>query len=105
FYIGDEMLFPLENLVLTVLYKKEMYGYEILKEVEKLSAGYFRPKSGTLYPILKRLEKKNLISAEFRELNGNSKKYYYLTDRGFKELEKSWRMVSKLVDFRAKYKI
>lgn len=70
FYIGDDMLFPLENLVLTLLCKREMCGYEILKEIEKLSAGYFRPKSGTLYPILKRLEKKNLIGVEVRKLSG-----------------------------------
>ena len=39
-------------LVLGVLEEKEMYGYQIIKELEQRSETVFSLKEGTLYPIL-----------------------------------------------------
>mgnify|MGYP000125693626 CR=1 FL=1 len=43
-------------LVLGVLEEKEMYGYQIIKELEQRSETVFSLKEGTLYPILHVLE-------------------------------------------------
>ena len=60
-----------------------MYGYQIIKELESRSQGYFKFKEGTLYPALHRLEKMKLIEGKWRTLpSGQQRKYYNLTERG-----------------------
>ena len=72
-----------DSLLLNLLYTQPMYGYEIIKELEKRSDGYFQFKEGTLYPALHRLEKANLIQGKWEKLpNGQERRYYYITERG-----------------------
>jgi len=60
-----------------------MYGYQIVKELEARSQGYFKFKEGTLYPALHRLEKTGLISGSWQTLvNGRQRRYYHITDKG-----------------------
>jgi DNA-binding PadR family transcriptional regulator len=64
-----------------------MYGYQIIKELERRSEGYFKFKEGTLYPALHRLERSGLISGEWEKLPGElERRYYCLTDKGAKAL-------------------
>jgi DNA-binding PadR family transcriptional regulator len=64
-----------------------MYGYQIIKELERRSQGYFKFKEGTLYPTLHRLEKAGLILGKWqRSPGGRRRKYYYITDRGLTNL-------------------
>jgi PadR family transcriptional regulator PadR len=82
-------------LLLTLLEQQPMYGYQIVKELEARSDGYFVFKEGTLYPALHRLEKAGMISSNWQMLpNGRSRRYYFITDRGKAKLamEKTqWR--------------
>ena len=50
----------LEGCVLSIISRGETYGYEILVVLEKY--GFKDIYEGTLYPILTRMEKKNLIN-------------------------------------------
>jgi len=60
-----------------------MYGYQILKELERRSQGYFKFKEGTLYPALHRLEKAGLITGRWQTLpSGRQRRYYHITDKG-----------------------
>jgi PadR family transcriptional regulator PadR len=60
-----------------------MYGYQIIKELERRSQGYFKFKEGTLYPALHRLEKAGLILGKWQMLsNGRPRRYYYITAKG-----------------------
>ena len=71
----------LEACVLVVLQPSAAYGYEIATRFEE--AGFSRPKGGTLYPILARLEKDDLIEPTWVEgESGPSRKYYNLTPTG-----------------------
>ena len=64
-----------------------MYGYQIVKELEARSQGYFKFKEGTLYPALHRLEKSDLIAGKWQMLpNGRQRRYYYITDKGKSKL-------------------
>jgi len=45
----------LQLCVLALLSKNQMYGYEIIKALQKESDGFFDLKEGTLYPILYRM--------------------------------------------------
>ena len=77
-------------LILTLLSEQPMYGYQLVKELERRSAGYFYLKEGTLYPALHRLEKDGLVYGEWEKMDqGPARKYYHLTDKGRQALVKS----------------
>jgi DNA-binding PadR family transcriptional regulator len=77
-------------MVLRLLADRPMYGYQIVKELQARSEGYFDLEQGTLYPTLHRLEKDGLVSSKWEVVEeGPSRKYYYITSEGRDELEKS----------------
>ncbi len=77
------------SLLLSLLEGQAMYGYQIVKELETRSQGYFKFKEGTLYPALHRLEKAGLIAGEWQLLpNGRQRRYYHITAKGQAELSK-----------------
>src|SRR5580698_7811518 len=88
-------------LLLNLLSRGEMYGYEILQEAARRSANTFEFKEGTLYPALHQLEKRGLVEAEWRTgENGRERKYYSLTSKGRKsarEYERQWQHLSGVV--------
>jgi PadR family transcriptional regulator PadR len=72
-----------DSLLLCLINGKPMYGYQIIKELEKKSNGYFQFKEGTLYPALHRLEKAGLIKGKWEKLpGGKERRYYYITVKG-----------------------
>ena len=82
----------LSFIILCLLEKKEMYGYELIEEMStKLS---IKIAEGTLYPLLNRLKSDTLIASNWIEQSsGIPRKYYKLTDEGHKtlrEMKKSW---------------
>jgi PadR family transcriptional regulator, regulatory protein PadR len=73
----------IDSLLLCLINKQPMYGYQIIKELENRSQGYFKFKEGTLYPALHRLEKTGLIKGTWEILpNSQQRKYYHLTEKG-----------------------
>jgi PadR family transcriptional regulator, regulatory protein PadR len=71
------------SLLLSLLDGRTMYGYQIVKELEARSQGYFKFKEGTLYPALHRLEKSGLISSQWELLaNGRQRRNYNITAKG-----------------------
>ncbi|WP_068774849.1 PadR family transcriptional regulator [Paenibacillus sp. FJAT-26967] len=88
-------------LILSLLRRKEMYGYEMIKEMEKSSDGIFEFKEGTLYPILHTLEKERWVEAYWSEHEGRKRKNYRLTEKGklqLQEKQKEWRIFSGAVE-------
>ena len=67
-----------ETLLLALLENEAMYGYQIVKEVDHRSSGYFAFKEGTLYPALHRLERANLIEGRWEDTPNNVRRRYYL---------------------------
>ena len=63
-------------LLLQLLSEKDMYGYEMIEELEKRSEYVFSLKAGTMYPLLHAMEsKKHLVSYE-KEAQGKMRRYY-----------------------------
>ncbi len=91
-----------ETLLLCLLSKEPLYGYQIVKEMERRSSGYFHFKEGTLYPALHRLEKAGLVEGRWQETrNGMPRRYYYITAKGQKVLSErmeEWRQFSTAVN-------
>ena len=77
----------LDSLLLALIAQKPKYGYQINKDLEKKSQGYFKFKEGTLYPALHRLERTGLAQAKWQMLpSGQQRKYYHITDKGLRAL-------------------
>lgn len=88
-------------LILSLLERKEMYGYEMTKEIEQSSGGVFTFKEGTLYPILHTLEVELMVEAYWNEEGGRKRKYYRITEQGKKQLadkKREWSLFRNTVD-------
>lgn len=92
----------IKMLLLKLLSKNDMYGYQLIQELKELSNNYFSLKDGCLYPILHSLEKEELINSYWVESeNGRKQKYYSINAKGKKTLarEKSeWKKYSSCVN-------
>lgn len=93
----------LSFIVLNVLRNNEFYGYELIEEVLKHTA--IEIAEGTLYPLMNRLKKEDLVSSKWVEqASGIPRKYYSLTATGeetlihmkafWNDLEKSVKRIS-----------
>jgi PadR family transcriptional regulator PadR len=79
-------------LVLAVLaqLQHEHYGYSLRKN---LSAQGLQVEEGTLYPLIRRLEKQGLLSSEWREEDKRRKRFYRLSALGeeiYQQLLEDW---------------
>jgi DNA-binding PadR family transcriptional regulator len=76
----------LSTIVLSLLKERgKMYGYQITREVEKITSGQLTVTEGALYPTLHKLEAKGLLSVEMAKVNNRVRKYYFITEKGKKE--------------------
>ena len=79
-------------LILSILASGESYGYALLQRIETLSSGALSWDDSTLYPVLHRLENEGLLTSSWRKAeNGGRRKYYALTAKGRKALEREKR--------------
>src|SRR5512144_316159 len=77
-------------LILSVLAAEKMYGYQIMRELEWRSEGYFTMTAALLYPALHQLEADGLVKSEWQEGQGKRRrKYYAITPKGRKALTSS----------------
>ena len=75
----------LEYAVLSVISAHEAYVADILAALEETD---FKTQEGTLYPLLSKLRRDELLEYDWRESeSGPPRKYYRLTDKGKQELE------------------
>ena len=74
----------LEMILLSLIGRRETYGYEIITELNRSAAVLGYAKEGTIYPILYRLQEAGLIRCRLAPAaaNGGSKKYYSRTEKG-----------------------
>lgn len=84
-----------ELLVLSLLEARPRHGYEIGKLIEARSGGRLRFRISALYPVLCRLEDRELIKGRWIERAGERRRRYYrLTSEGRKVLAQersNWR--------------
>ena len=91
----------IDILLLSLIEKEDIYGYEIAKRLKEKSNDLYSMGEGTLYPALQRLEKQKLITSYWGDSeSGGRRKYYNITDQGKKELSvklKEWDLLNNLV--------
>ena len=91
----------LSLLILSLLSRKSMYGYEIAATVHRDTDGAFTWREGSLYPNLHKMEQGGLIVGEWEEKEtGRKRRYYKITKEGrtaLKEKLQSWNALSQAV--------
>src|SRR5437667_8713951 len=84
----------LSLLILSLLTRASMYGYEIATTVHRDTDGAFTWREGSLYPSLHKLEAGGLIVGEWEEKEtGRKRRYYHITKSGrqaLREKQQSW---------------
>lgn len=80
----------LDVLILRTLQDQPMHGYAISRSIRDSSNDVLEVEEGALYPALRRLEKRELLSAKWGQTEtGREAKFYSLTPSGRRELERS----------------
>ncbi|MEN1968055.1 PadR family transcriptional regulator [Lentibacillus sp. N15] len=75
----------LDGCLLAIIKNKEVYGYELAEKLE--SYGFHSFSEGTIYPLLIRMQKEELVTSTLKKSTaGPRRKYYSLTEKGEKEL-------------------
>ena len=89
-------------LILKLLENSDMYGYQMIEELELRSQNIFTLKAGTLYPLLHTLEQQDMIESYDSKVDSTRpRKYYRLTKQGRKLLEDKrteWKAYSSAVN-------
>ena len=75
FQLGAALL---DACVLAVLDKGDEYGYALTQKIKEVVA----VSESTLYPVLRRLQKDNLLSTYDNQINGRNRRYYAISDIG-----------------------
>ena len=75
------------TLILSVISGEDMYGYKIVKELERRSDNVFSLKEGTLYPILHSLEESGMVESYWVDVENRKRKYYRITNKGKRQLK------------------
>lgn len=99
----------LEMIVLGLIRQKPRYGYELILQLRRRSAGQLDLKEGTLYPILYRLEDDGQVVSAWAQTaqappagrSPTPKKTYTITEKGISTLSReqaAWRQFTDCVE-------
>ena len=99
---GELVKGTLSLLILSLLSRRAMYGYEIAATVHRDTDGAFEWREGSLYPNLHKLQAEGLIKGAWEEREtGRKRRYYHITAKGrgaLKEKRGDWEALSKAVN-------
>lgn len=91
----------LDMLILKTLALEPMHGYGIAVRIQQISKDVLRVNQGSLYPALRRLERRGWIEAEWGESENNRRaRFYHLTKTGRKQLKEEtqeWERLAQAV--------
>ncbi len=89
----------LKTIVLKLLEENgRMYGYEITRRVEELTAGKIKLTYGALYPVLHKLENEGVLVTESENFNNRIRIYYLLTPKGHSVVVEKIREMNEFIE-------
>jgi len=68
--------------LLFIIGELPIHGYEIARELERRSEGYFDLTASTLYSALRRLERRGLVLSSWQQITKQKRRCYELTEKG-----------------------
>lgn len=92
-----------DTIILYLLLERPSYGYEISKQIKKLSDGKYIIKETTLYSAFTRMEKNGYIESFYDEdiSNGKRRTYYRITEAGrlyYQEKCAEWQLTKEVIE-------
>ena len=84
----------LKYVILQMLAKRPMHGYEVMNALEERTHGCYRPSPGSVYPTLQWLEDEGLVRIE----EADGKKVYHVTEAGRQFLAEHRSTVDEIFD-------
>ena len=85
-----------ELLLLSLLSRRPMYGYELVQAIRASTNGTLEFGEGCIYPILHRLEAEGMLGSKRETVAGRSRVIYRVTSKGSKKLATattSWQQI------------
>lgn len=97
----DLMAGSLAPIILLIIRRQEIYGYEIIQKLREKTGGDLQVAEGTLYPVLRKMEAKEWIKGTWKKMeSGRDRKYYSITSKGEDELREQysqWSFINELI--------
>lgn len=87
----------LDSMVLAIVEREDTYGYEITQTMRKA----VDVSESTLYPVLKRLQKNQMLETYDKEFMGRNRRYYHVTEKGqlqLRDYKQQWKEHKRMVD-------
>ena len=84
---------PYEVMFFLALKDGPAYGYELATRFKKMTRGHIRVSFGTIYPFLRRMERRGIIKSTREERSGRV--YYALTPKGRTAQERVFKQIKK----------
>ncbi len=78
-----------ELLILRLLSRKPMHGYELVQSIARCSRGELEFGEGCIYPLLHRLERDGALTSRRESVGGRNRVVYRVSATGKKRLESS----------------
>ena len=79
FQLGSALL---DGCVLAVLAREDAYGYSLTQDIKQV----IPVSESTLYPVLRRLQKDQMLTTYDQPHSGRNRRYYRITDNGHRHL-------------------
>ena len=104
-YVRELVRGVVEPLLLLIISVLPVHGYQMVKELNKRSHGYFEFSGSTIYSALRRLESEGLVLSSWQPVaQKQSRRYYEITSKGrqilaekLAELQRFYRATSKVM--------
>jgi len=90
-----------ELVVLRLLARQPMYGYELVQAIRLTSAGELSFGEGSIYPVLHKLEAAGWLSSQNEQVGGRGRVVYRVTTSGKKRLAGSsaeWQRIAAAIE-------
>lgn len=87
-----------ELVVLELLARRPMYGYEIVQAIAAESGGVLAFGEGCIYPLLHKLEERGDLASRRMEVGGRSRVVYRVTPKGGQRAAESAAAWSAIVE-------
>ena len=78
-----------ELVVLDLLSRRPMYGYELVQAIQDQSAGALAFGEGCIYPLLHKLEARGDLASRRMDVGGRTRVVYRITPKGTKQFAHS----------------
>jgi PadR family transcriptional regulator PadR len=90
-----------ELLILSLLSRRSMYGYELIQAIHQATNGTLEFGEGCVYPVLHRLEAEGMLAGKRETVTGRSRVIYRVTTKGSKQLASTvttWQQIVQAVN-------